>query len=113
MNLRIVVLFVSSLLCASACGPMSVCDRLPATQRALTQKRGSCAITLSLSSPTACDSAFADNRCGASDAAAIGRLYDCYERMSNCVPGAEPAFMSQLNSCNSGAASSTAASCRF
>jgi hypothetical protein len=95
----------------SACGPASVCDRLPGVQNTLTQRRGRCAVTLTLGTVDSCESAVNGGRCSTTDERSIGRVYDCYGRLPACVPGSELSWLSQFNAC--GASSGISASCRF
>lgn len=94
-----------------ACGPPSVCDRLPGVQNVVTQRRGSCGVNLTLGTVDACDSAVNGGRCSTADEAGIGRVYDCYGRLPACVPGSELSWLSQFNAC--GAGSGISSTCRF
>lgn len=110
-SLRVRSVLVVSVLLQFACGPASVCDRLPPLQTAVTAKRGTCAVTLTLGSESTCNAALASGLCSTSDEAAIGRVYDCYGRLPNCVPGTESAWLAQFSACGMGTGISS--NCRF
>lgn len=95
----------------SACGPASVCDRLPGVQNTLTQRRGSCSVNLTLGTVGSCESALNGGRCSTADESGIGRVYDCYGRLPACLPGSELSWLSQFNAC--GSSSGISSSCRF
>ncbi|MDP3503579.1 MAG: hypothetical protein Q8S33_24810 [Myxococcales bacterium] len=102
---------LATALLVSACGPPSVCDRLPGVQSVVTQRRGSCAVTLTLGTVDGCEAALSAGRCSAEDERGVGRVYDCYARLPACVPGSEVSWLSQLNAC--GAGSGISSTCRF